>query len=127
MAKPLYQEIAIRLNAMRTCEARGNKEWKDKHEEWIETAVKKHFPSGSGFDAGTKLDDNSTDERLIFNTSFHHMDGHGYYDGWTDHCVIVTPSLMFGFKLRVTGRDKNQIKEYILDCFYEALMKEVEE
>ena len=50
------------------------------------------------------------------------MTEHGYYDGWTEHDVIVTPSLRSpGFSLRITGRNRRDIKEYIADAFHDAL------
>jgi hypothetical protein len=45
------------------------------------------------------------------------MDEHGCYDGWTHHKVIVKASLWAGIDIRVTGRDRNQIKEYIAEQF----------
>lgn len=80
-------------------------------------------PSGSGFDRGTQFNvTRSGDTRLVFNTAFHHMNEHGYYDGWTEHEVIVTPVLSIsGISVRVTGKDKNNIKEYIHDTFYNWL------
>ena len=45
------------------------------------------------------------------------MNEYGAYVGWTEHDVIVTPAFD-GFNLRVTGRDRNQIKEYIGDVFH---------
>ena len=75
-------------------------------------------PSGSGFDAGTTLnEEKSTQNRLVFDTAFHHMDDHGGYDGWTEHQVIVTPDLIVGFDVRVTGKNKRDIKDYIGDVF----------
>jgi hypothetical protein len=51
------------------------------------------------------------------------MNTHGYYEGWTEHKVIVTPS-WHGFNIRVTGKDKNQIKEYITETFHYVLNEE---
>lgn len=101
-------------------------------EDEIERLVKEHLPSGSGFDAGTTLDLDMSDSsvyrypgRLAFKTSFHHMDEHGGYDGWTDHFVHAMPDWQ-GITLVVTGRDRKQIKEYIHETFHQALMQEVE-
>jgi hypothetical protein len=78
----------------------------------------KELPSGSGLDAGVEFDlQASRPNRLVFETSYHHMDEHGSYDGWTDHSIIVTPSLTRGFELRITGKNRNQIKEYLYDLF----------
>jgi hypothetical protein len=113
-----YQAIASKLDAMDNCRKAGNDEWLEKHEQDIMDIVKNEFPSGSGFDSGTKLNwDKSTPEKLVFETSFHHMDEGGCYDGWTDHTITVTPSLQFGFNLKVSGRDRNDIKDYIHEIF----------
>lgn len=121
----LYQHIASRLAAIENCRKHGNSEWIDRHTEWIEDILKEKLPSGSGFDSGTLLNwERSTPNKLIFLTSFHHMDEHGGYDGWTEHEVIVTPDLASGFNLRVTGRDRNGIKDYIGDIFADTLSAE---
>ena len=121
-----YRKIASLLTAIENCKITGNAEWEKRHFITIERIIKDHFPSGSGFDSGTTLDmGESNGEKLVFYTSFHHMDENGFYDGWTEHKVIVTPSLSFGYNLRITGKDRNDIKEYIADCFIEALEREI--
>lgn len=84
------------------------------------------LPSGSGFDSGSSIDlDASTQSKIVIDTSFHHMT-EGMYDGWTDHKVVVVATFD-GFDLRVTGRDRNMIKEYIGDLFYDVLSEEIED
>jgi hypothetical protein len=126
-AKPLYQILANSLQAMRNCQETNNIEWRDRHEDTIIKLVERYLPSGSGFDNGTKFDfDRSNPNRLVFTTSFHHMNENGYYDGWTEHTVIITPSLVSGFESRITGRDRNEIKDYIGETFHHALGQDVE-
>ncbi len=118
--KNAITQIASLFNAYQTCVRTGH-DWAKNHKENINQIVHLIFPSGSGFDSGTSFDfDSSKDDRLVFITDFHHMDEHGGYDGWTRHNVIVTPSLMFGFDLRITGKDRNDIKDYIHECFHVA-------
>lgn len=135
--RPLYRELASLVQARLTCADRMNghtegdgdaaEEWFNKHEDKIEALVKQHLPSGSGFDCGTKIDfDESTGEKLVFTTEYHHMHESGMYDGWTEHRVIVTPSLQFGYEMKVTGRNRNDIKDYIHEQFSYALGEEVE-
>jgi hypothetical protein len=127
MKYPLYQKLAELVLAIDNCEKSGNSEWRVKHNEYLQKLIKQYLPSGSGFDAGTGLDIcESNPQRLVFTTAFHHMNDAGYYVGWTEHKVIITPSLAFGFDIRITGRDKNDIKNYINECFYSALRTEVE-
>ncbi len=127
MAK-VYQEIASKIQAMRNCFNHDNVEWFTRHSDAIDNIVRYYLPSGSGFDAGTQfdacahVDDNR--ERLEFQTAFHHMHESGMYRGWTEHKVIVTPSFA-GFDLKVTGRDRNGIKDFIAECFHYALEQDV--
>lgn len=81
------------------------------------------LPSGSGFDSGTKIVE-ASDSRIVFETAFHHINENGFYDGWTEHRVTVKPSFIFGFDITVSGKNKNQIKEYIGDVFNAALSSE---
>ena len=94
-------------------------------EDEIIALVKNYLPSGSGFDAGTTLDlTSSSPNCLIFRTSFHHMNEHGMYDGWTEHIIRVRPHLAFDIDLTIFGPNRNQIKDYIHDVFHNALVQE---
>jgi hypothetical protein len=127
-ARYLYSELSSLVQARKNCIATGNSEWLTKHTESIDNLVKNCLPSGSGFDNGTRLDlDASHGYKLVFNTSFHHMDGNGFYSGWTEHTVTVTPSLSSDFHLRISGRNANDIKEYMHECFSFALSKDIME
>lgn len=135
----LYSELSSLIDANRRCMADSvspanaperSQHWRDmadKHELTIERLVRDFMPSGSGFDAGTKLDlDASHAEKLVFTTGYHHMDESGGYDGWTEHVVTVTPSLTSGFNLRVSGRNRNDIKDYMHKSFAHALRSDCE-
>jgi hypothetical protein len=137
MKKPLYQHIALLVEARNNClrdhaaakEPRMLdhwREWADRHADSINELVRDHMPSGSGVDTGTKFGEDSKPDRLVFRCSFHHMDEFGGYDGWTDHDIIATPSLARGFELRITGRDRNEIKDYLSDLYVSALSAEIE-
>ena len=116
---PIYRTIAARVLARQNCFIRDDPlDWFTKHGEYIDALVKRYAPSGSGFDAGTRLDwDATTPERLVFVTSFHHLTEHGYYDGWTEHRVTIRPSLALAYHMTISGRDRNEIKDYIGECF----------
>jgi len=120
--KPLYQRLSSLLIQRKNCEESGNTEWFNRSTEEILDRVKNLMPHGGGIDNGTKIDlEKSHGELLVFHTSFHHMDEHGFYDGWTEHTVTVKASLFDGISIKVTGRDRNQIKEYLYDRFQMAL------
>jgi hypothetical protein len=136
MARYLYSAMASALDAWKNNCAilNGDKsgdvdnarEWEDKWDGLLCMMEKELLPSGSGFDNGTKLDrERSHAEKLVLTTAFHHMDEGGGYAGWTEHEVIVTPGFN-GIRLRITGRNRNDIKEYISQAFYEALTRDIE-
>ena len=121
-----YKKIAQTYSAYLSSIKSNSTEWIEKHEEAIEKLVKEKFPHGSGFDQGTKFSfEESTREKLVFITAYHHMNEAGFYDGWTEHKVIVTPSLGSDYYMKVTGKDRNQVKDYIGDRFYHALDEEI--
>lgn len=125
--KPLYVVIARTLNAYHNCVKNNNVEWETKHRQRLDRLVD-GMPSGSGIDCGTKLVlSRSTEDRLIFKVEYHHMNEVGYYDGWTEHNVIVTPSLSFEFNIHITGKNKNDIKDYLGDLYHDVLSEQVPE
>jgi hypothetical protein len=126
METKLYREIALKLTAIENCEKSGNTEWHLKHSDAVNQLVKDHMPSGGGFDSGTHFAwEKSTPDKLVFETSFHHMNENGFYDGWSDHVVTVKASLAFGFTVTVSGPNRNDIKDYIAETFHFALNSEV--
>lgn len=119
-----YQRIAQIFNAYNNCIESENKEWENKHANNLEEMVENYLPCGSGFDNGTKFNwDESKDNKLVFDTAFHHMNEGGYYDGWTEHKIIITSDLMNDFNVKITGKNHNQIKEYIHSCFSNFVFK----
>ena len=129
MARPVYKALSHALDALQRCR---------RDPEHFAPAIRIHearvaeimaaAPSGSGIDSGTTLDEGrSSGERLVFYAGFHHMDDSGYYDGWTEHIITVTPSLVFDFTLRISGRDRNRIKDYMHDVYHEWLSSEAPE
>lgn len=123
----LYQKLASLVDACHRCIETGNAHARYHGEEIIRLS-KKYLPHGSGFDSGTTVNlDHSTGEKLVFDTSFHHMNEDGYYDGWTHHRIFVRPSLRFALEISsVSGSNRNDIKEYIAEALDMALETEVE-
>ena len=81
--------------------------------------AKEYLPSGSGFDAGSRIWE-VTPYKITIETEFHHMDENGYYDGWTTH-KIKAYSTFNGNEIFVTGKDRNHIKDYISETFHHVL------
>ena len=106
----------------------GNTLWEEKHLNTLKHIAENYLPHGSGFDNGTKIDiEHSRENKLIFYTSFHHMNENGMYDGWTDHTIIVTPSFTNDINVRITGENYRDIKDYIIEEFGNILLEEYEE
>lgn len=122
MKKKVYEHIA---RALLHIEMTANEESRAEKMLLLEEWVRSHGPSGSGIDTGTKLE-RSTSERIVLRCEFHHMNDAGYYTGWTSHTVIVKPSFCTGIEVSITGHDKNQIKEYLGDVYYQWLKEEID-
>ena len=124
--RAIYKELAILVQAFHNCFAGDYSEWSGIHEERIQKLMSDTAPRGSGLDNGTFIDvEKSTGNKLVLTTSYHHMNDNGMYDGWTDHSIIVTPSLTSDFDLRITGSNRNDIKEYLYEIFSAWLRKEI--
>lgn len=87
--------------------------------------LKQFYPSGNGIEANF-LVGHSDKDRLVFDVSYHHMNSNGYYVGYSNHLVIVVPSLLWDFEIRVTGKNKNNVKGCLCDVFNDALRQDVE-
>lgn len=117
----LFRILGSRARNLSSAWPHQNEAVRARFEEEMEILLKEFMPSGSGFDMGTEIDiDRSNGRKMVFKTGFHHMDSNGSYDGWTYHNVIVTAEFD-GLDIQVTGRDRNNIKEYVGETFYSAL------
>lgn len=122
----LYSELATAIQARANCESANprNTEWFDIWSERIDELVRM-LPSGSGIDQGTRIiQELCRPEKIVLEFEFHHINDSGMYDGWTTHTLYVTPSFS-GINLKITGRNRNDIKEYLYDTYHYALMQEV--
>lgn len=120
----LYQWIARMLDSLEKNESRGSDLIISNRCTDALNDLEKFLPSGSGFNSGCKILLISKPNRIVVKADFQHMCEHGY-TGWTDHLVIVTPSLVYGMQIRVTGKDKNEIKDYIGETMEIALNTEI--
>jgi hypothetical protein len=123
----LYQFIASTIDAReRTGKFDTNNEWYRKHCRVLELIEKGWLPSGSGIDNGCKLNlDESNMNKIVIEFSYHHMNDNGFYDGWTEHKITITPDLVFDISLKITGKNINDIKDYFHEVFQHNLTQEV--
>jgi hypothetical protein len=127
MPKKIYSRLAGLADAIRSCIVAENWQWVGRHRAVVNEIMEYTFPHGSGFDGITSFDtDASSAKKLVFATEFHHMDANGYYAGWTRHKVIVTPTFVFDIDIRVTGENRNNIREHIAETFATWLRSEAE-
>lgn len=118
---PLYQVISQTLDALRNAEAKSMPSAIHWHRDSLRQ-FESMLPSGSGIDCGTKIDiDASREDRVVLTFDFHFMNDAGYYDGWGSYKAIITPSLSHGPCLRIAGRDRRSIKDYLHDTMQHAL------
>ncbi len=119
----VIQAIDAALQARRNCERAGNAEWFQKWDDrltWIEREI---LPSGSGINNGTTINRDRKDG-IVLETSFHHMNDDGCYDGWTDHAILVRPAFT-GIDITVSGKNRNAIKGYLAETFEHVLTSEI--
>ena len=117
-AQKFYSKISNLMVTHYNSNKTGNMEIANIAIDNIEQLVKDHLPDGSGFNSGTQFILNESNRnKLVFTAPFHHINSGGYYDGWTHHKIIVTPDLCFGFNIKITGKNRCGIKDYIESCF----------
>jgi hypothetical protein len=127
MKRSVAEMIASTVNALNRCTEAGKRAWQQKHEARLVTLERNHLPSGAGIDNGCVIDrERTTLDKIVIQTAYHHMNDVGMYDGWTEHNVTVRPTFI-GFDIKVSGRNRNDVKDYLAECFEHALSQEVEE
>ena len=132
----VYEKLAMCANALRNSREKNNQEWVDKHEEDMAKYLYEYLPSGSGIDNGMFFSHlQSDDNKMVICSSFHVLDENGYYDGWIDFAVEIYPAFVGGIDLKIEGnftnrvnfvrKDASDIKEYLYEVFYDALVQEI--
>lgn len=87
------------------------------------------LPSGSGFNAGTRIVHGALRRVVLFSSSYQYMNAEGYYDGWLTFNVRVVPDWE-GILITVSKTDGDpehweEVSEYIGDMFHGCLTQEV--
>lgn len=125
MNRPIYAAMAEAITAYQNCVAKGNELWANR---WLDRLkqLENLLPvgSGSGFFDVHLFALYRFKEEIRIDLSYLFTDEHGVYDGYRDYQVVIKPSLFLGVKLTVKGRDRNDIKTYIRDVYYQALTSE---
>lgn len=117
--------IAALIGALAHCERLDRRDWAARHRASLQWIGDNLLPSGSGIDRGTTINvERSTGDRLVLDVPFHHMDGSGFYCGWTDYQIIVRPDWS-GIRVDVKGRDRNGIKDYLAETYEDQLTRTI--
>jgi hypothetical protein len=126
MKTTLISRIYRTLQAKEDCRKIDNIEWFNKHSYHVEELAKNYLPSGSGINAGCEISqEESNENKIVITFSYDHMNENGYYEGCTYHKCICKPTFD-GPELKITGKNKNGIKEYLYDIFSNCLNEEIE-
>lgn len=87
--------------------------------------VETYMPVGGDIEDTRLVLAESTQNTLVFSCSFHHMNRNGFYDGYTYHKIKVMPSMLFEIDVRARGQNKNDVKDYLEEIFFYALVQSV--
>lgn len=125
--KTVVQAIAAACGARQRCIAANSGEWADSWSDYIRDIERNVLPRGSGIDNGIDIDrEASNDDKVVLTLGFQHMNDGGYYAGWSEHRVIVLPAFQ-GIKMGISGRNRNQIKDYLYELLEACLTSEYTE
>ena len=116
--KTLAAWIAETADWAERAQNNANAQWGDIAQDRLAQLVDL-LPSGSGIDNGTKLE-SADASKIVLTAGFHHMNDGGYYDGWTEHRITIRPRFD-GIDVTVSGRNRNDIKEYLGELYHAAL------
>lgn len=122
--KTLAAWIAETAEWSERAENNPNAQWSDIASARLDQLVDM-LPSGSGIDNGTELI-SADATKIVLSAGFHHMSEHGYYDGWTEHRITIRPTFS-GLDVTISGRNRNDIKEYLHEVYHQALSAMVTE
>ncbi len=123
----LYDKLISYIEEIDKSAKRGNIVLALENSDEAKRLTWKYMPSGNGIVEGPTISiTESTCKKLVFTFKFRHLDSDGQYDGWTRHTVIAKPSSRFGFYVRVSGTDWNNVLSDMEHVFTSALEQEIE-
>lgn len=134
---PVYSNMFVALGAWRNVgdlmdrePERNTDRFGDLMDRWdaLEKAINDNLPSGSGFDSGCEIVSQS-DTKVVIDAPYHHMNAHGYYDGWVTYRVAFTPTFTGpDITVKVRGYDAtarkyadDHMRDYVAETLLEAV------
>ena len=121
METTVISRLAGLIYAWKSSVAENKMEWAENHKKAIIELVDNDLPFGSGIDNGTRIDlSRSTANKIYLSCDFHRMDENGFYDGWIEFSLVITPDFISGLSIRITGGTESE-KDDLHGRFYWAL------
>lgn len=125
----IYQKIANALCAIDNCLKSGNDDARHAWEDVLQQ-IENELPHGSGFDCGTTINrGKSARDKIVLDTSFHHMDENGMYCGWSEMTVTVCASLAFDIDVKINfhgNKRASSDSDYFYEVFQDAMTRETQ-
>lgn len=126
----IIEELASRIDAYERCSVAPFNSFKgaEIHKRVIDDIVDNFLPHGSGIDGTNEiLFDECKRDKIVIAGSYHAMNDAGYYDGWYDFKIKVTPHF-HGIDVDIVGNFGKYgfCKDSIADQFYYALNREID-
>ena len=127
----IYKRLAKMANSRLRCLVDSSKFPKEieNYENEIDNIMKNVLPHGSGIDDGCSFNYNkSQNNRLVINSAYHCMNENGYYDGWVDFTVVLTPDFELDYTLNIRGNfgKYGHVKDYLYQIFGDSFDQEVD-
>ncbi|MFY7937382.1 MAG: hypothetical protein ACOVOQ_08395 [Flavobacterium sp.] len=80
---------------------------------------------GNRIEAGCVISLKSTKKRIVIDTLYWHTNDSDETSRCTAHQVVITPSFEDEINIRITGKNEDNVKEYLHNIFRESLMSEI--
>jgi len=107
------------MGAIEGCLVQNRAEWQAKHEHTLRQFVRETAPCGqTWYSTGLNIKKSSTTQ-LVFRGAFRHE------DRWTEHTITVKPNFGLGFTFKISGLNKNDVKDCLKEMFTNWLSSEV--
>lgn len=133
----MARAIAQTAQALENCRKSGNTLWAQRHQEYLDQLAEA-LPRGAGIDSGTSIDEITSRDHIRLNVPFHAMNQNGYYVGWLQFTLNITPAFD-GIDVEILidaddldpeeydDLDVNGLMDYLAELYQDELTKEAPE
>lgn len=126
MKTTLISRIYRVLQARENCKKDATKlDWFNNHDFTLYQIERNYLPHGSGINSGCTIEREFKKDCVILHVPYHNMDENGYYCGWSDFKIVCKPEFD-GISLKIIGKDKYFVKDYLYDLFNNCLTEMID-